>query len=289
MELRQLSYFVTVAEDLHFGRAAQRLHIVQPAVSQQVRRLERELGVELFQRTSRVVTLTDAGARFLPAAREVLAAVARARTSVADLLPATTIRLGTCTGLGDHLDRMLERLPPQFTVDLVTTTARDRIERVLSGQLDAAFVRSMVDHPRLQLFPLWDEPLVVALSARHPLAALDEIPLAELAAHPLRLVDRRHHPALVDLVHNACQAAGFEPVSGRGTGALPETLALIGTDTSWTVVYAAHADRLPVGRVVFRPIAGPAVALPTALVVRRARPPAGLPALLNACAIDHES
>ncbi|RMI33935.1 LysR family transcriptional regulator [Nocardia stercoris] len=287
MELHQLSYFVTVAEELHFGRAAQRLHIVQSAVSQQVRRLERELGIELFQRTSRSVTLTAAGARFLPAAREVLAAAARARASVADLLPATTLRLGTCGGLGDHLDRILEQLPQQFTVDLVAVPARERIEQVRSGQLDAAFVRNMTDHPELQRIPLWDEPLVVALSAKHPLAARDAIPLAELAAHPLRLVDRRENPALVDLVLNACQAAGFEPVPGRSAGALPETLALIGTDTSWTVAYAAHAVRLAVGRIVFRPIAGAALTLPTSLVVRRGRPAAGLPALL--AAIDHDS
>src|SRR5262249_37628408 len=101
-----------------------------------------------------------------------------------------------------------------------------------------------------------------------------------------RLVDRRHNPGLVDLVLGTCRTAGFEPVLGRGAGALPETLALIGTDTSWTVAYAAHADRLTVGRVVFRPVAGTPMTVPTSLVVRRDAEPA---ALLHACGIDHDS
>src|SRR3954462_7737160 len=98
MELRRLHYFVTLAEELHFGRAAERLHIVQPAVSQQLRRLEAELGVTLVERSTRRVALTDAGRRFLPEARATLAAAERARAAVARSASGpVTLRLGTST------------------------------------------------------------------------------------------------------------------------------------------------------------------------------------------------
>jgi DNA-binding transcriptional LysR family regulator len=112
VEIRQLAYFVTVAEELSFERAAQRLHIVQPAVSQQVRRLERELGVQLLDRSSRHVRLTSAGERLLPEARAVLAAAGRTRQIAASIAAGADglLRVGTSQGLGERLDQILEEL-----------------------------------------------------------------------------------------------------------------------------------------------------------------------------------
>ncbi|PXX71383.1 DNA-binding transcriptional LysR family regulator [Nocardia tenerifensis] len=286
MELRQLRYFVTVAEELHFGRAAERLHIVQSAVSQQVRQLERELGVELFDRSPRRVVLTEAGARFLPGARDALAAAARAKASITGFVAGATLRLGTSTGLGDHLDRIMERLAPQVRVETVSASTRARVERVLDGRLDAAFVRGPVEHPGLRRIPVWDDPLLVALSARHPLAGVPELALTDLAPYPLRLTERRANPPLVDLVVDACHEAGFEPVPGPVSSALADTLAMIGSDTSWTVVYAAHARQLRSTRVVFNSLAPPGLSLEAALVVRAAAPPPALEILLAACEFD---
>ncbi|MFF3916098.1 LysR family transcriptional regulator [Streptomyces sp. NPDC001852] len=288
MELRQLSYFVAVAEELHFGRAAERLHIVQSAVSQQIQRLERELGAELFDRSPRRVRLTGAGERLLPEARAVLAAADKARASVA---ASAGLRLGTSTGLGAHLDRVLAAFAeraPEVPVELVSLPAGERLARVAAGLLDAAFVRSAEPPAGVRVVPLWPDPLVAALPATHPLARQGEIDLADLAGLPLALAPRSANPALVDLVLGACHAAGFEPVPGRAGGTLHDTLATIGARPLWTVVYASHARVLATPRVAYVPFRAPGLALATGLAVPAADPSAHLEKLLLACG-DHES
>ncbi|MDF3290374.1 LysR family transcriptional regulator [Streptomyces silvisoli] len=291
MEIRQLQYFTAVAEELHFGRAAERLHIGQPAVSQLIRRLERELGVELFDRSPRQVRLTPAGTRLLPEARAVLAAAERARAVVAEELAIQrdSLRIGTSTGMGERLDDVLtafRELVPQAGVDLRYVPTRERLEQVAQGALDAAFVRGeQEEDERLRIVPVWQEPLVAVLPAAHPLAARDELPWEELAALPLRLTARRNNPPLVDLVLSACRDAGFEPIPGPPSTALQDTLAAIGSGTPmWTVVYAAHAAQLRAPRVAFVPFRSPGLTITTGLVLPRARPPRHAQALLEACA-----
>ncbi|MFF8593376.1 LysR substrate-binding domain-containing protein [Streptomyces sp. NPDC015220] len=288
MELRQLAYFVTVAEELHFGRAAGRLHIVQSAVSQQIQRLERELGAELFDRSPRRVRLTAAGERLLPEARAVLAAADRARAAVA---PPAGLRIGTSTGLGAHLDRVLTAFAEHASdvpVELVSLPAAERLARVAAGELDAAFVRAAEPVSGVRVLPLWPDPLVAALPASHPLAARDAVGLSELAGLPLALTPRRTNPALVDLVVGACHAAGFEPPPGPVSGSLQDTLATIGTRPLWTVVYASHARVLHTPRVAFVPFRAPGLALPTGLAVRATDPTPHLDMLLLACG-DHRN
>ena len=280
MELRQLRYFVAVAEELHFGRAAERLTIVQSAVSQQIQRLERELGVELFDRSPRRVRLTEAGLRFLPAARAVLAAERAARASVADYCAAGhggTLRVGTSVGMGARLERMLSELTsrvPEVRIELHSARTRVRLGQVASGELDAAFVRGVEEGPddELRIIPVWQDALVVALSASHPAAASPEVELRDLAALPLSLTERANNPPLVDLVVGACRDAGFEPVPGPSRTTLQDTLASFGAGTpGWTVLYAAHARQLVTGSVRFLPLkaaAGP-LSMTTSVAVRR--------------------
>jgi DNA-binding transcriptional LysR family regulator len=205
MELRQLQYFVTLAEELHFGRAAQRLHIVQPAVSQQLRRLEAELGTRLVDRSTRHVALTAAGQRFLPEARAVLAAAERARNAVSG--PAT-LRLGTSTGLGERLPRLLAefaRRAPETIVELVRVPAPARLRQVADGTLDAALVRGTPIHPGVRLERLWADAIGVALPAAH--APPGTVPLGRLRELPVRLPPRAANPPLFDLVMAACASA----------------------------------------------------------------------------------
>ncbi|GAU69296.1 putative LysR family transcriptional regulator [Streptomyces sp. NBRC 110611] len=289
MELRQVRYFVAVAEELHFGRAAERLHIAQPTVSQHIRRLERELRLELFHRTTRQVTLTPAGAAFLPHARTLLAAEHAALHAMADIRAreATVLRIGTSVGLGVRLERVLTSLAdrsPELTVELVSATPTARLQAVRDGTLDAAFVRGLPHSPGLDLLPLWTDPLVVALPAAHPLAVRASVPLAGLAGIPLRLVSREANPQLVDLVLGACQDAGFEPVLGPAFTTDQDTLAAIATGSpSWTVFYAAQARFLPTGRTVFRPVDPPGLTAETYLAVHPATPARRLAPLLDVC------
>ncbi len=270
MELRQLRYFVTVAEELHFGRAAERLHIVQPAVSQQIRRLERALGVSLFSRTTRSVSLTEAGQRFLPPARAVLAAADRAVDSVAEFRPSRSlVRLGTSEGLGDRLDTLLRsfaRLAPSASLELVHAPTRQRLQRVRDGSLDATIVRGSWPAPALDFTPLWTDEVLVALPASHPLAASDVVSFASLASLPARLSPPSRNKPLYDLVVSCCREAGFEPVLGKEFTTAQDTLGTLGFGRPhWTVFYRAHANLLPVPGVAFRPLRDPAPRMPTYL------------------------
>ncbi|MFI0717242.1 LysR family transcriptional regulator [Streptomyces inhibens] len=289
MELRQLRYFLTVAEELHFGRAAERLHIVQSAVSQQLRRLERELGTELFARSTRVVRLTEAGNRLLPYAREMLALQAGAREAIDELRSeqAATVRLGTSSGLGAWLDAVLTaftRHTGHAQLELVTSSTEERLAQVRAGDLDAALLRGERTDPGLEFLPLWQDALMAALPAAHELAARETVELARLAELPLRLSPRSRNPALHDLVMHSCRAAGYTPVLGPEFTNDQDTLAAVGYGKpSWTVFYAPHADQLPVPGVVFRPLSDPAPVMQTYLAVRNGPPRAALRALIEAC------
>ena len=270
VELRQLRYFVAVAAELHFGRAAERLHIVQPAVSQQVRRLERELGVSLFGRTTRTVSLTEAGQRFLPHARAVRAAASRAADSVAEFRPSSAlVRLGTSEGLGDRLDLLLgafARLAPSAQLELLHAPTPQRLQRVRDGSLDATIVRGSWPASGLDFTPLWTDEVWVALPDSHPLAASDAVPFASLAPLPLRLSSPERNRPLHELVLSCCREAGFEPVLGKEFTTAQDTLGTLGFGRPhWTVFYRAHAKLLPVPGVVFRPLRDPSPRMQTYL------------------------
>lgn len=299
MELRQLEYFVAVAEQLHFGRAATALSIGQPAVSQQVARLERELGSSLFDRSGRTVRLTALGSRFLPEARAVLAAVDRARRVAADR-PAggasRTLRLGSSDGLGDRLGRVLlalDELSPDTVTELVSAPTRARLERVASGQLDAAFVRGVKSAPGVELIHVWSDRLLVVLPASVDLAAGKSVRMAELAELPLRIVQRRLNPPLVDLVLDSCAAAGFTPTLSGHPDRLEDLIAAVASGpASWTVIYESQARMLRQPLVAFLPTE-PTLIMPTELAVREDATSRQIAPLLRACAaagsIDQDS
>ena len=194
MELRHLRYFVTLAEEGHFGRAAERLHIVQPTLSMQIRDLERELGGPLFVRTSRSVELTEAGEVLLVEARRTLAQAAHAQVSVERSLRGETgsVRVGFA-GVAVLIGKLTDDLRafhvqhPDAVLELHEMAPSDQGSAILSGELDVGYSPSygFVFDPELVIDRIGDWPLVVALAADHPLARLQSISLEALADEPL--------------------------------------------------------------------------------------------------------
>ncbi|AZM92663.1 LysR family transcriptional regulator [Streptomyces sp. W1SF4] len=263
MELRQLRYFVAVADTGGFGRAAESLGIVQSAVSTQIGRLERQFGVALFDRGTRRTVLTGLGEALLPQARAVLEAADRTRALAAALADgnAGLLRLGPVRG--PRTARLLHRLADQtgaFRVTLRHVPAAERLRLLRDGELDAAFVRGApAAPPGTSLLEAWRDPLYAAVPAGHPLAARPVLTPAELAELPLRLAGRTANPPFHDLVTRLLRAAGSRPPAGPRFTTLPETLAEIASaaEPSWTLFY--EVTGLPdFPGVAVRPLAGPA-------------------------------
>jgi DNA-binding transcriptional LysR family regulator len=249
VELRALRYFVTVADELHFGRAADRLHIAQPAVSRQIARLERELGERLFDRSPRRVRLTEAGHRVLAAAREALAAADRVR--VAARAQAGVMRIGAGAGqftarLERGIDALRERAPA-FDVVLVDLSLDARLNALRQGEIDLALTRGLRSAPGVRVLPAWTEPLFAVVSARHPAAGRAAVGVADLAGGDLRVHDR----SVVD----ALRENGFPLGPGRAAGSVQDAIVEVGSDPrGWTVLPADQVAEVRSARVRVIPL-----------------------------------
>ena len=218
MELRHLRYFVMVAEELHFGRAAEKLHISQPPLSMQIRSLEEELGVTLLHRTQRHVSLTQAGHAFLQEARQILARLEQAvlmtrragRGEIGELAVGF-ISVADYNVLPVVLREFRQRFP-LVNLTLRESTTDAQIRDLIGCRIDVGFVLPPIDEPALQSACIVREPLVAALPERHPLARRPgKLALAKLKDAPFILFPRPMAPGLYDDVVSFCRAAGFSP------------------------------------------------------------------------------
>ena len=218
MELRHLRYFVTVAEELHFGRAARRLHLSQPPLSMQIKALESELGALLLARSRRKVELTQAGIVFLREARDILARVEQARAAArrADRGEVGELSIGFIT-IADYnvLPLVLSEFRtryPGVRLNLREATADAQLRDLAAQRIDIGFMLAPVQDNALASEPLLREPLVAALSEDHPLAGTrGPLSLSRLADCPFVLFPRHMAPGLYDDVVSFCRQAGFSP------------------------------------------------------------------------------
>src|SRR4051794_31928322 len=194
MGLRQLRYFVTLAEELHFGRAAAREHIVQSAVSQQLQRLERELGVPLLERTTHHVQLTAAGHVFLIEARKVLAQVERAAVAARRAAgSALTLRVGVVDASYDSMPQILRQVQeryPDLEIHQIEAGVPQQFTLLLDGRLDVGLGRASLAPPEVASQLIRLDPLGVLVADCHRFAALVGVPVATLAEEPLLLAEQ---------------------------------------------------------------------------------------------------
>jgi DNA-binding transcriptional LysR family regulator len=217
IQLRRLRYFVVMADELHFGRAARRLNIAQPALSQQMQRLENELGVELLRRSPRRIELTSAGALLLEHARALLDHADRVdhvmRAAAAGVAGPLTVGYVRAAGadLLPNILREFHRQRPLATVSLHAMHTLDQIEALDAGRIDVGIVRPRLVPPRFAVTPLRVEPLVAALPAGHPLAQVGELSFVDLSDADFVFLARDTGPDFYDMVAAACRGAGFTP------------------------------------------------------------------------------
>jgi len=221
MELRQLQYFVTLAEELHFGRAAAREHIVQSSLSQQLQRLERDLGVTLVDRNTHRVRLSAAGVAFLLEARQILAHVDRAVVVAQRAGRSTpTLRVGIVDASYDSMALILHDVQLQFPdleIHQVEAGVPEQFGRLVDGSLDVGLGRASLAPPTVasELFRL--DPLGVLVSQQHRFAGQDVVPVAALAAEPLLLAEEERAPEFNQFVTELCRSVGFIPTLHRGS------------------------------------------------------------------------
>jgi DNA-binding transcriptional LysR family regulator len=266
MELRHLRYFIAVAEEGHVTRAAARLGIQQPPLSQQIQALERELDAQLFRRKPRGVELTDAGRAFLVDARAILVQVEHARATTRRTARGEQGRLvvgftssAPFVPFVPRVIRAFRESFPLVALALEETGSGDMIEGLRNELIDAAFIRSPAPDPSgVVVHPLLEEAMVVALPAGHGMAPGRKdsaLRLAALAHETFILYRRPVGPGLYDAIIASCHGAGFSPRVGQEAPRILSTLSLVAAGLGVSLV-PASLQRLHMDGVVFRRLAG---------------------------------
>ena len=270
MELRHLRYFVAVAEELHFRRAAERLHVAQPAVSEQVRKLEVELGVQLFARTHRSVQLTDAGVALLEEARRVLrqAEVARQAARGAAERAAMRLRIGYLPDvLPAAVPRALRQIAaslPAVELDLQSAPALRLVEDLRAGRIDAAITCLPAPTNGLRALPLGEQGAVVALPAVHPQAMEASIAIARLAPERIVVLPQDANPAFRNAISATCHGQGLTPMFIEvAEPRVEHALLAVAAGAGPAILPASVADRYSAPGVRFVPLADAGASLRT--------------------------
>ncbi|GGP20057.1 LysR family transcriptional regulator [Silvimonas iriomotensis] len=290
MELRQLRYFVTVAEELHFGRAAERLGMTQPPLSQQIQALEHSMHVRLFNRTNRRVELTEAGRTLLEHARRILQQVDHAveQTVRAHRGESGELRMGLTasapyTAIFGRAIHTFRTRHPAVQLTLREMPTPEQIKALLERWLDLAVIRPIALPDSLDMIELMHEPLVVAMHTSHPAARSkpgEPVSLAQFADDDFVMLPRGMGITMADQVWNLCRDAGFTPRVAQEVRETSTQVALIAAGFG-VAILSALQQRIQVETVTYRTIADPAAQTAVWLAWRRESPPPLVRAMLD--------
>ncbi|MBH9389809.1 LysR family transcriptional regulator [Pseudomonas aeruginosa] len=277
MELRHLRYFIAVAEELHFGRAAERLGISQPPLSQQIQALEEEIGARLFERTNRRVDLPDAGRLFLDESRQVLAQVDKAvllarRAHLGELgeLKIGFTSSAPFTSTIPSSIHAFRKAYPDVHLDLQEMSSRQVLKALLEESLQVGVIRPLALPDAVHWVELFREPLVAVLRADHPLAAGSEdgLAIAALAEEPFVFFPRSYGTGLYDQVIALTRQAGFSPRIAQEASEAMTIIGLVSAGLGVSILPASFR-RTRVDGVVYRTLSDPEATTAVWLVRRQ--------------------
>ena len=259
--LRQLRYFVTVAESLHFGRASEDLNVAQPALTRQIQQLEAEIGVMLLVRSSRRVELSSAGLFLLGHAREILASVERAFAETKRLdrdgfepLRLAFVQSSTYAVLPMLLTRFREAAP-NVDIRLIEMRTPYQIGALLRRQIDVGLIRPTSIPPELSARVVFEERFIVAVPSGHRLAKCSGIRLADLAEEPFITFSEQNSPMFHGIVSAICSRSGFQPRAVQEATHVHTVIGLVGSGLGIAIVPEIARD-LPMTGAVFANLEG---------------------------------
>lgn len=276
MELRHLKYFIALAEELHFGRAAKRLGMSQPPLSQQIKQLEEEIGVVLLKRTKRQVALTAAGEVFLGEARKSLAqashAVQAAQRAARGEIGQLSVGFVSSAVYGKvpSIFSLMRSRYPGVSLLLQDLTSEEQVEALKVNRIDVGLVRPpVVDAEALAMRVIWQEALMVALPEGNPLTRQEEIAIEELAEESFIQIPRHVAPGYYDQCIRICARAGFSPKIVQEARTTPTIVSLIAGGMGVSILPASLLSLQRSG-VVYRPLQKPAPTTDMAVIWRPA-------------------
>lgn len=289
MELRHLRYFVVLAEELHFARAAERLRIAQPGLTQQIQALERELGVRLFHRTKRSVELSDAGVLLLEEARLTLAQAERAelvarRAGRGELGRVEIGYVGSAaySGVLSATVFAFRQAYPEVDLRLREMDMERQLTELGEGRLDIGFIRPPVRDcpPGVIIATIFTEPVIVALRRDHPLAAREAVAIAALADEPFITTHLQAGVGFYEHTMAVCRQGGFTPRVAQKARQFATIISLVGAGLGVAIV-PDSLRRVQLADVVYRPLADASELAELAIAFRRDEPSPAVKAFLQ--------